>query len=211
MRIFRKEKKGVQYNRTQDSKKCKSLLAAVQHPQPLPASSNPNLPSLLPPAPCPDVSVHPFLSTQPCPTSHFLRGLSGPGEATVGKHQDLVQHRTKGSQRQSSATITAPTQRLLAHPRWCWAAPKECGMGCRRCRRCRSPQHSLLQLLLLASCAASSAQHGCKAIFLTNDFVGQRNLRLLLFSYPTVTGYFVVLWTITGINMDRFRAWVLWK
>lgn len=57
-----------------------------------------------------------------------------------------------------------------------------------------------------ASHAASAAEHNWKAIFLTNDFVEQRSLRLLLFGYPTVTGWFVVLQTTTRITMDRFRA-----
>lgn len=117
------------------------------------------------------------------------------------------EHCTKGTQHQGSATITVSSPELSGcHPNCVELPPhtsQESRMGCRRC--------SLFPSTPCCNSSSSSAQHGWKAIFLTNDFVGQRSLRLLLFGYPTVTGWFVVLWTITRINMDRFRAWVLWK
>lgn len=208
MWIFRKGKKGgpmqlhTRHSKIQIPPCCKSnILSYTQHfPTPQPSISS--LESIqAPPVPCPDLSVHPLLTTQPCSTSHFSSRtggcrvssrLSGPGQATEEQgwktpvsgealHQghptpELCYHHC-----QQPRTFWLP-------PKLCWATstpPKECRMGCRRCRSL--PQHSLLQFLLLPR-AASSAKHGWKAIFLTNDFVGQRSLWLLLFGYPTVTG-----------------------
>lgn len=222
MWIFRKEEKEVQYNCTQDSQKCKSFLAAVQHPQPLPASSN---------AP----TFHLFFLLRPALISLYTLSLapslaqnpiSSEGEAAAGSAQQArwpwgsYSRKTPGFG--PALHQEQPTPELCHHhcpnpaPSGTAQVVLSCSQGVwdgvQEMQEMQVCSPALpVQFLLLASRAASSAQHGCKAIFLTNDFVGQRNLRLLLFSYPTVTGYFVVLWTITRINMDRFRAWVLWK
>lgn len=203
----------------QDTRKSKSILTAVQHTQLLPASSNAPTFHLSFLARASKLllclallSLYTLLSTQPCPT--FLQWdtveaagsvqqapwfWGGYGRTRLENTEFLAEHCTKGTQHQSSATITVSNPVLSGCDPNCVSSPtppKESGAGARDAELFPSTP----------CCNSSSAQHGCKAIFLTNDFVGQRSLRLLLFGYPTVTGWFVVLWTITRINMDRFRA-----
>lgn len=135
--------------------------------------------------PCPGLSAHPLLTIQPCkhPISSVgweaagsVQQASWPWGSYGRKKLETTRFRLSTAPRASNTRALPPSlpasRRFLAATQILLSSPhtsQEFRMGCRRCRAL--PQHSLLQFLLLPR--ASCAEHGWKAIFLTNDFVGQ--------------------------------------